>query len=233
MSSRPTPQTRAVPPALILAATLALFVFYYLGRADVIATLSRGSGAAHAVTARPLGPFWHFVVAALVLGAFPTLVARYGLGLRLRTLGLGFGRWRLGLALLAVGIPLAIVAGRIAAASPQMRFVYPLDAEVQTAAASFIPYALLQFLYFAAWEVLFRGVLLFGLEKRLGGGTANAVQTALSVIAHFGRPLTETFAALPAGLVFGSVALRTRSIWYLAVIHWLVGVSMDWFILST
>ena len=66
---------------------------------------------------------------------------------------------------------------------------------------------------------------------RLGGATANVLQTALSVTAHFGRAINETASALPAGLVFGWVDLKLDSIWYVAILHWLVGVSMDWFIL--
>jgi len=81
--------------------------------------------------------------------------------------------------------------------------------------------------------VLFRGVLLFGLRPRLGAGAANLVQTALSVTAHFGRAVNETFAAAPAGIVFGAIDLNVGSIWYVALLHWLVGVSMDWFILTT
>lgn len=96
----------------------------------------------------------------------------------------------------------------------------------------FVSYALLQFLYYGAWEVLFRGVVLFGLRDRLGEGVANALQTALSVLAHFGRPITETFAAAPAGLLLGWIDLRLGSIWYVAVVHWLVGVSVDWFLIT-
>lgn len=113
-----------------------------------------------------------------------------------------------------------------------MRAVYPLDAGVTAELRSFVPYALLQFLYYGAWEVLFRGVLLFGLVETMGGRAANLSQTALSVTAHFGRALGETLAALPAGFIFGLVTLRVRSIWYIAIIHWTVGVSQDWFILQ-
>lgn len=67
---------------------------------------------------------------------------------------------------------------------------------------------------------------------RLGDGGANVLQTAVSVTAHFGRALNETFAALPAGLLFGWLGLRIGSLWYVAILHWLVGVSMDWFILA-
>lgn len=216
---------------LIVTATLVLFVFYYLGRADGIAATSAARGL-QTMTRPSLPPFWHFIAAGLALGLVPVLVARFGLELRLPELGLGLGRWRLGLLLLAVGIPLAVIGGKIGSATPEMRFVYPLDPTMGPEPGRFIPYAFLQFLYFGGWEVLFRGVLLFGLKDRLGAGPANALQTAISVTAHFGRPLTETLSAIPAGLVFGAVCLRCRSMWYIAIIHWVVGVSLDWFIIS-
>lgn len=216
---------------LIVVATLALVIFYYLLRTDVIATFSSGRGALP-MTKAPLPPTLHFVGAALILAVFPVLVARLGFGMRLSHLGLGLGRWRAGLAWLAIGIPLALLAGKIGSNNPQMRFVYPLNTSVQPEISGFVPYALLQFLYFGAWEVLFRGVLLFGLKDRIGAGPANALQTALSVIAHFGRPFTETFIGVPAGLILGGVSLRVRSMWYIAIIHWVVGISLDWFILT-
>ena len=45
--------------------------------------------------------------------------------------------------------------------------------------------------------------------------------------------MNETLAAAPAGLIFGAVDLKVGSIWYVALLHWVVGVSMDWFILTT
>ena len=87
-------------------------------------------------------------------------------------------------------------------------------------------------LYYCGWEILFRGVLLAGLTRRFGFATANIIQTALSVIAHFGRPFTETAAAIPGGLAFGGVARHTGSVWYVIIIHWAVGMAQDWFIIS-
>lgn len=214
---------------LVLAATLALMVFYYFTRGDVIGVFSPSRGWTP-MTAGPLPALWHFAAASVLVGLFPVLVARRVTGLPVGRLGLGLGHWRRGIALLLVGVPLAVLAGKIAAASPAMRAVYPLDPSVPL--ADFGGYALGQLLYIGAWEALFRGVLLFGLRERLGDGGANVLQTALSVTAHFGRALNETAAALPAGLIFGWLTLRTRSIWYVAIIHWLVGVSMDWFILT-
>lgn len=216
---------------LLLTATVALFAFYYVARADLVG--SRGPGGAWtAVSAPARSPTLHFGAAALLLGLLPVATARWGCGIPLRDLGLGLGKRRAGLFWLAVGLPAAVLAGWIASGSPAMRAVYPLDPSVVATPLSFAPHALRNLLYFGAWEVLFRGVLLFGLSTTIGVGSANSTQTGLSVAAHFGRPMTETFAAIPAGLAFGAIALRTNSIWYVALVHWTVGTSMDWFIVA-
>ena len=232
MTATPGPLSKHSSETLALVAVLALFAFYYLARADLIGSSSAARGwFVH--TGRPLTAAQHYVASALLLGVLPVLAARWLCGLRLGELGLGLGRWRAGLALLVVGIPLALLAGKIGSAAPAMRAVYPLYPSATDSLLGFAPRALLQFLYYGSWEVLFRGVLLFGLKERLGPGTANVLQTALSVTAHFGRPLAETFSALPAGLLFGWLNLRVGSLWYVAIIHWLVGTSLDWFVLAT
>jgi membrane protease YdiL (CAAX protease family) len=218
------------PEWLILPVTVALVVFHYATRADALGVLSHGRSWV-VLTLPPLSPAAHFALSGLVLGLAPVVLARLLAGLRPGDLGLGLGRARVGLAWLALGIPLAILAGWIGSDSGPVRAVYPLDAALSPELRHFAPHAVRQFLYFGAWEVLFRGVLLFGLRDRLGPLAANLLQTGLSVTAHFGRPLNETVAAIPAGLLFGWVDLRVGSVWYVAVIHWVVGVSLDYFIL--
>jgi len=227
-ASVPVRRARYGADLLVIASVLVLLAFYYVGRADAIG-VSSATRSWVAMTLRAVPGWAHFLGAALLLGVLPVVAARSLTGLSLRALGLGPGNVRAGLLLLAAGTPLAILAGAIGSASPAMRAVYPLFPAA--AGGGFAGYAMVQFLYFGAWEVLFRGVLLFGLRPALGGTTANVLQTALSVTAHFGRAINETASALPAGLVFGWLDLRLGSIWYVAILHWIVGVSMDWFIL--
>jgi len=229
VTARVDPPWRAA--VLIVTAVLALTAMYYLARPDVIGVFSPLRGW-RALTPGPRPALVHYAASAALLAVVPVLVARWMGGLRLRDLGLGLGRWREGLGWLAVGVPLAIVAGRFAASQTGMQAVYPLDPAVSPSPAAFVPYALSAFLYFGAWEVLFRGVLLFGLAARFGAANANVTQSALAATAHFGRALNETFAALPGSLVFGLVALRTRSVWYVALIHWTLGMSMEWCLLA-
>lgn len=232
MATRPLRPGAALAPEWIVVATaLVLAAFHYWARPDTVGVLAPGRGWV-SLTRGPLDPALYFAGAALLLGLIPFALAHGLTGLSARELGLGLGRWREGVGWLAIGIPIAILAGKIGSLSPEMASVYPLDPGLDARPDRFLPYALLQFLYFGAWEVLFRGVLLFGLKDRLGSGAANALQTAISTIAHFGRPLAETFAAVPAGLLFGWVGLRVRSVWYVAVIHWVAGVSVDAFLVG-
>ena len=82
-------------------------------------------------------------------------------------------------------------------------------------------------MYYVAWEVFFRGVLLFGLRNSLGVTGAMAFQVAVSVLAHADKPLAELLAAIPAGVLFGAIALRTRSVVYVVLIHYIIGVVVD------
>jgi membrane protease YdiL (CAAX protease family) len=215
---------------LVVIAAAALLVHYYFLRADLVGVYSPARGW-HGLTGRALPPLWHYLGSGLALSVVPVLAARWITGLHLAELGLGLGRWREGLVWLAAGVPLAVLAGMIGAASVGQRAVYPLDPTIVPTLRSFAPYAVLQFLYYGSWEVLFRAVLLFGLRGAMGNGPANLVQTGISVTAHFGRSLDETLPSLPAGLVFGWLALRLRSVWVVALLHWVTGVSQDWFIL--
>jgi membrane protease YdiL (CAAX protease family) len=214
---------------LILIATITVVAFYYLTRADTIGVM-RG-GIWHPMTLGPASSMAHFGWSAVLLGALPVLVARWGCRIRLPDLGLGLGNWKAGLALLLVASPVAILAGKIGAGSEAVRAVYPLDPGL--ASSGLIGHSLAQWGYFGSWEVLFRGVLLFGLAPRFGGGPANAIQTALSVFAHLGRPLEEIAAAIPAGLLFGAVDLRLGSLWWVAALHWIEGAALNYFILRS
>lgn len=79
---------------------------------------------------------------------------------------------------------------------------------------------------FFALEFFFRGFMLSALRRSMGAYAIFAMVVPYTMI-HFGKPLAETLGAFAAGLILGTLALRTRSIWCGVFIHISVAVSMD------
>ena len=79
---------------------------------------------------------------------------------------------------------------------------------------------------FFALEFFFRGFMVHGLRQRFGI-YAIFVMTVPYCMIHFGKPMTETLAAIGAGIILGLMSLKTRSIWLGACLHVAVAMSMD------
>jgi membrane protease YdiL (CAAX protease family) len=82
-------------------------------------------------------------------------------------------------------------------------------------------------LQFFALEFFFRGFLLFGVIRYVGAYAIPAMIVPYCMIHFKAKPFPETLAAIVAGLVLGTVSLRTRSIWPGILIHCSVALSMD------
>jgi membrane protease YdiL (CAAX protease family) len=72
--------------------------------------------------------------------------------------------------------------------------------------------------------------MLFSLERRYDALLAILVQTIPSAMVHIGKPVAESFAAIVAGVAFGYLSWRTRSILYPLVLHAVVGIATDAFV---
>src|SRR5262249_4389445 len=79
---------------------------------------------------------------------------------------------------------------------------------------------------FVALEIFFRGFILSGLRRALGSN-AIFVMIVPYCMVHFGKPMPETLLAILAGLILGTLALRTKSIWGGVLIHIGVAMTMD------
>jgi membrane protease YdiL (CAAX protease family) len=146
----------------------------------------------------------------------------------LKEAGLSLGNWGRGLAVCAAGAPLAVLSGFIGSRNVELRRFYPLSKIACRTPGRFVAFeAAYLFLYYVAWEFLYRGILFFPLIPSLGLVPALALETIISTLHHAGHPQAEIFAALAAGFVFGLVAYYTGSIVYPIFLHALTGISTD------
>ena len=174
--------------------------------------------------------FFFFVLTFIV----PLIFIKFRLKQPLVNFGCGLGDKKFGVKLLLISIPL-LVAPLIFLASkmPAIRLEYPLCKLLFTHRQLIIWYELAYVIfYYIAWEFYFRGFLLFGLKDRFGNMSAILIQTIPSCLLHIGKPGGEFIGSIFVGILFGAIALRTRSIWYVFVLHACIGVFTDIFILA-
>lgn len=79
---------------------------------------------------------------------------------------------------------------------------------------------------FLALEIFFRGFMLHGLGRHIGSKAIFVMAVPYCMI-HYGKPLPETLGAIFAGIILGTLAMRTRSIWGGFAIHVGVALTMD------
>jgi membrane protease YdiL (CAAX protease family) len=136
--------------------------------------------------------------------------------------GIRIGRWKSSMILTVVCLAaMALILYKVGK-MPDFRSYYYRDAIDWS--ELLLNYAL----YMFAWEFLFRGYMLFGLEKSIGK-SAIFVQAIPFVLLHLGKPLLETLACIPGGFILGYVAYRTRSFLPCFIIHLGVYVMMVFF----
>lgn len=169
--------------------------------------------------------------------ALGLLFVKFGLKENLKDYGLGLGDYKLGLKISLCLTPLFIISGLTAAFDGEMNQMYPLARDVIYASGGYVLlYFVSYFAYYVGWEFLFRGIGINAISKKSGAFMAIAVTTLISALIHtsiagFGKPFTETFSAIFAGIIFGYVAYKTKSIWYTLWMHMVVGFSEDIFII--
>jgi len=129
-------------------------------------------------------------------------------------------------ALSAIVLPLPVY---LSAGSPDFLEAYPLWRGAGAGMASFTLWTFLYLFYYVGWEFFFRGFMQFSLVGRMAPFLIIMMQTLPSTIIHIGKPEGETAAAIVGGIVFGAVALRTKSILYPLIVHWYLGALTELF----
>lgn len=199
--------------AVLNGITSAPVLSWLLGRSDET-SLPPEWTSAFWVGARVLFYFFIPLGTLLALGRNPR-----DHGLRLRGVRHHFPLYG---ALAVIMMPIVIAASYATA----FQRYYPFYDYAGESLRGFIAWEALYALQFITLEFFFRGFLLFALERYIGVYAIFVMVIPYCMI-HFGKPFAEVLAAIPAGVVLGALALRTRSIWPGALLHIVVGWSMD------
>lgn len=217
-------QTNIKPLLILLYTPIALTIFKYYGSAEFYSRSVSSSGG-------PGEQYYYFLSSFILLGLIPLLIWIFGFKFKLSDIGLSLGDYKWSLSFIAVGLPLMILLAYLSSKNPSFQNEYPLFRGLLSNDSGLLSYFMIYGLYYIGWEIFFRGFMLFGLEGSYGKSASILIQTIPSVLMHIGKPDGEIFASILAGIVFGWVALRCRSIWPIFICHWGLGIFLDIFII--
>ncbi|MBL8602301.1 MAG: CPBP family intramembrane metalloprotease [Myxococcales bacterium] len=163
--------------------------------------------------------FGYFVVPALLMLVFwrRERLRDYGL----KTEGFLSHAW-----IYALFFGIVLVAVVIVANTGEFANYYPFYKEASRSWKDFFMWEVIYASQFFTLEFFFRGFLLFSSRRAMGSMVLMAMVVPYCMI-HFGKPWAEALAAILAGIVLGTLSLKTRSIWSGFLIHVTVAISMD------
>jgi membrane protease YdiL (CAAX protease family) len=143
------------------------------------------------------------------------------LDMGLRVKGFMSHVWIYGLCLAVVLPAMVLVANQ-----PDFGTYYPFYKQSSRSVADLLMWEAMYGLQFLALELFFRGFMLGALRRSMGSAAIFAMAVPYCMI-HYGKPYLETHGAIVAGIVLGSLSMRTKSIYAGFLVHITVAYAMD------
>ncbi|MBM4361389.1 MAG: CPBP family intramembrane metalloprotease [Deltaproteobacteria bacterium] len=123
---------------------------------------------------------------------------------------------------------LAIVGPLMVLVSTQPDFgnYYPFYKQSGRSVVDFLAWEAFYCLQFFSLELFFRGWMVGALRRSLGASAIFVMAVPYCMI-HYGKPYLEAHGAIVAGVVLGSLSMKTRSIYAGFLVHVTVALGMD------
>jgi membrane protease YdiL (CAAX protease family) len=141
------------------------------------------------------------------------------MGLRLRGF---FQHFWVYAACLAIVGPLMLLVST----QPDFGSYYPFYKQSSRSWYDFALWESMYWVQFFSLELFFRGWMVGALRRTLGSGAIFVMAVPYCMI-HYGKPYLEAHGAIVAGVVLGSLSMKTRSIYAGFLVHVTVAVGMD------
>ncbi len=217
------------PIIILLLAPLVLTTWKYYGtKSFYLAHLSNKLVIFN--SAAMTGEWYNYFSAFFLLCVIAIAVIKFVFKESLANYGLQIGDWKFWIPAVFVVGAVMIALAYPSSKDPKYLAEYPLYRGAGDSMQMFVIHAIAYLIFYFSWEFFFRGFMQFGLTDRFGVWGAILVQVALSCIVHIGKPDSEIYSSILGGLVWGIMVYRSKSIWPSITTHWILGISLDYFI---
>jgi len=180
----------------------------------------RSVAAPRKAGANPIGSYLHTVLIALALVS-ALLIDWLQSGRPAAALGLAAPVSNLGMA--GLGIASAILVGMLIATTIQLNSKSAKDLKLPDSlpqtSSQFAVFVVFAIVVGCAWEVLYRGYLLWFLQPRVGLIGSILIAATTYGLAHGVKSVRAVLASLGAALLFTVAYATTRSLWWLMLLH--------------
>jgi membrane protease YdiL (CAAX protease family) len=124
--------------------------------------------------------------------------------------------------LLAIVLPVMVIVAQ----QPDFGSYYPFYKLSSRSWFDFLAWEAMYYLQFFALEFFFRGWMVEALRRSMGASAIFVMSLPYCMI-HFGKPYLEAHGAIIAGVVLGTMSMKTRSIYAGFLLHVTVAAGMD------
>jgi hypothetical protein len=169
--------------------------------------------------------YW-FIADSIVLFLIPVLIIKSLFREKLKNYGINLKNLKGGMIVTLISAIIILPITYLVSLSSEFTNFYPMYSGLNENIKTFLLYESFLLLFLFAWEFIWRGFMLFGLETKFGW-YAIFIQMIPFVILHNGKPVLETFSSIIGALLLGMLALRTRSMIYGFIIHAVIIISLD------
>jgi membrane protease YdiL (CAAX protease family) len=213
---------------MLLLAIVLMVLFAYQGHPDF---LLANFGDIPIVSTHPdfTSQLYRFVFTFTIFFLIPVVIIKGVFRKQLGEFGLTAGDHHFGIKFVVMSVLVLPLPLYLTTSNPDFLQEYPLWKDVGTSIGNYFLWISLYLLYYIGWEFFFRGFMQFSLIDRIAPFYIIMMQTLPSTLIHIGKPEGETIAAILGGIIFGAVALRTRSILYPLLVHWYIGALTELF----
>lgn len=166
---------------------------------------------------------------ALFFGIIPTLIITKICNFTLTDFGITSGISAESILWISLLTAFIIPLNYFNSKKPDNLAMYPQIRKEKWSIALLIASSLSWIMYLLAYEMLFRGFLLFSSLNIFGYWPAILINTIIYSLVHYHKGPKEIFGAIPLGFILCILTIKTGNFWIAFITHIFLALSNEWF----